>query len=98
MSSDNTAVAFVYPYVSEEGQAKWHVEQHSFIPFQAAGSIEAKEKQDGINYRELETKGFCTITSHQQGLINDDEFYEWIVNYIEENSLDVLFFGYDAMG
>lgn len=98
MSSDNTAVAFVYPYVSEEGQTKWHVEQHSFIPFQAAGSIEAKEKQDGINYRELETKGFCTITSHQQGLINDDEVYEWIVNYIEENSLDVLFFGYDAMG
>ena len=46
----------------------------------------------------MKTKGFCTITSHQQGLINDDEFYEWIVNYIEENSLDVLFFGYDAMG
>lgn len=97
MASDNTAVAFVFPYV-EDDVGKWHVMQHSFVPFQAAGSIEAKEKQDGINYRELEKQGFCTVTSHQQGLINDDEVYEWIVNYVEENNLDVLFFGYDAMG
>lgn len=95
MFSDNTAIAFVYPYETEE---KWHVEQHSFIPWKQAGSIEAKEKQDGINYRELEKEGYCTITSHPQGLINDDEVYQWIINYVEDNSLDVVFFGYDAMG
>lgn len=93
--SDNTAVAFVYPYETEK---KWHVEQHSFIPWKVAGSIEAKEKQDGINYRDLEKQGFCTITSHPQGLINDDEVYQWIVEYVEENELDVIWFGYDAMG
>lgn len=93
--SDNTAVAFVYPYETEK---KWHVEQHSFIPWKVAGSIEAKEKQDGINYRELEKQGFCTVTSHPQGLINDDEVYKWIVEYVEENELDVIWFGYDAMG
>ncbi|PAK66060.1 terminase large subunit [Lactococcus lactis] len=98
MMSDNTAIAFVFPYLDDEGKPKWHVEQHSFVPFQRAGSIDAKEKQDGINYRELEKYGFCTVTSHQQGLINDDEVYEWIVNYIEDNALDVIFFGYDAMG
>lgn len=94
MFSDNTSVAFVYPY---ENEKKWHIEQHSFIPWKVAGSIEAKEKQDGINYRDLEKQGFCTITSHPQGLIDPEEVYKWIVEYIEENELDVLLFGYDAM-
>lgn len=93
--SDNTAIVFVYPYNDEE---KWHIEQHSFIPWKTAGSIEAKEKQDGLNYRELEKEGYCTLTSHPQGLINEDEVYEWIINYVEEHQLDVIFFGYDAMG
>lgn len=98
MFSDNTAIGFVYPYVSEDGGQKWHVEQHSFIPWQQAGSLEAKMKQDGVNYRHLETKGYCTITSHPQGLINPEEVYRWFCEYVEDNQLDVVFFGYDAMG
>lgn len=93
MFSDNTAIAFVYPH-----DFSWHLEQHSFIPWQKAGSIEAKEKQDGINYRELAKRGFCTITSHPQGLINDDQVYQWIRAFVEDNNLDVVFFGYDAWG
>lgn len=93
MFSDNTAIAFVYPYDN-----RWHIEQHSFIPWQKAGSIEAKEKQDGINYRELAKQGFCTITSHPQGLINDDQVYNWILNFVEDNQLEVIFFGYDSWG
>lgn len=98
MFSDNTAIGFVYPYVSEDGSQKWHIEQHSFIPWQQAGSLEAKMEQDGVNYRDLETKGFCTITSHPQGLINPEEVYRWFCEYVEDNQLDVVFFGYDAMG
>lgn len=97
MFSDNTAIGFVYPYVTEDGSQKWHIEQHSFIPWQQAGSLEAKMEQDGVNYRDLETKGFCTITSHPQGLINPEEVYRWFCEYVEDNQLDVLFFGYDAM-
>lgn len=97
MFSDNTAIGFVYPYLGADGSQKWHIEQHSFIPWQQAGSLEAKEKQDGVNYRDLETKGFCTITSHPQGLINPEEVYRWFCEYVEDNQLDVLFFGYDAM-
>ena len=97
MFSDNTAIGFVYPYVDEDGGQKWHIEQHSFIPWQQAGSLEAKMKQDGVNYRDLETKGFCTITSHPQGLINPEEVYRWFCEYVEDNQLDVVFFGYDAM-
>ena len=98
MFSDNTAIAFVYPYQNRDGRQKWHIEQHSFIPWEKAGSIQAKEKQDGIDYRELAKKGYCTITSHPQGLINDDQVYSWLLNYVEENNLHVIFFGYDAWG
>ena len=98
MFSDNTAIGFVYPYLGEDGSQKWHIEQHSFIPWQQAGSLEAKMEQDGVNYRDLESKGFCTITSHPQGLINPEEVYRWFIDYVEDNALDVVFFGYDAMG
>lgn len=94
MFSDNTAVAFVFPY----DNGKWHVVQHSFIPWQKAGSIDVKEKQDGLNYRELAKQGFCTITSHPQGLINDEQVYKWVLSYVDHFNLDVLFFGYDAWG
>lgn len=98
MFSDNTAIAFVYPYQDRNGKQKWHIEQHSFIPWEKAGSIQAKEKQDGIDYRQLAKKGYCTITSHPQGLINDDQVYDWLLTYVEENNLHVIFFGYDAWG
>ncbi|KRM09366.1 phage terminase [Paucilactobacillus suebicus DSM 5007 = KCTC 3549] len=97
MFSDNTALAFIYPYI-ENGKKKWHVEQHSFIPWQKAGSIDIKEKQDGINYRELAKQGYCTITSHPQGLINNEQVYTWMLEYIERHHLEVIFFGYDAWG
>lgn len=97
MFSDNTALAFIYPYI-ENGKKKWHVEQHSFISWQKAGSIDIKEKQDGINYRELVKQGYCTITSHPQGLINNEQVYTWLLEYIERHHLEVIFFGYDAWG
>ncbi|MEE6751148.1 terminase large subunit [Pediococcus acidilactici] len=98
MFSDNTALAFVFPYRDNNGKPRWFIYQHSFIPWQKAGSIEAKEKQDGINYRDLAQKGFCTITSHPQGLINDEQVYQWLLNFVEQHRLEVVFFGYDAFG
>lgn len=98
MFSDNTALGFVYPYIDKYGKHRWHMEQYSFIPWEKAGSIEAKEKQDGINYRELARKGFCEITQHPQGLINFDQVYQWLLNYVSDNELDVVYFGYDAWG
>ncbi len=98
MFSDNTAFAFVYPYRDSKGKPRWQLEQHSFIPWYKAGSIEAKEKQDGIAYREMAKRGYCTITSHPQGLINDDQIYQWLLSYVEHYQLHVIFFGYDAWG
>mgnify|MGYP000160110463 FL=1 len=98
MFSDNTALAFVFPYQDATGKPRWFIYQHSFIPWQKAGSIEAKEKQDGINYRNLAQKGFCTISSHPQGLINDEQVYQWLLNFVDRHRLEVVFFGYDAWG
>lgn len=98
MFSDNTSIAFAFPYEDDEGNPRWHLKQHSFIPWEKAGSIEAKEKQDGIDYRKLAAKGYCTITSHPQGLINDDQVYRWLLDYVHDNDLRVIFFGYDAWG
>lgn len=98
MFSDNTAIAFVIPYLDAKGNQHWHLKQHSFIPWNKAGSIEAKEKQDGIEYRRLAKRGYCTITSHPQGLINDDQVYQWLLDYVNDHDLKVLFFGYDAWG
>lgn len=92
MFSDNTALGFVYPY----GDGKFHFEQHSFIPWQHAGSIEAKEKQDGIAYRNYPE--YCTITAHPQGIINPEQIYRWVLNYVEQHQLKVKFFGYDRFG
>lgn len=96
MFSDNTAFSFIYPYQRSDGSKHWHVEQHSFIPWEKAGSIQAKEKQDGITYRQYPE--YATITSHLKGLINDDQVYQWLMQYVEDNELEPVFFGYDAWG
>ena len=97
MFSDNTSIGFVCPYKDEKtGEPRWHIAQHSFIPWQQAGSIEAKEKQDGIAYREYPK--YCTITAHQQGIINPEQVYNWLLDYVQRHNLKVVFFGYDRFG
>ena len=96
MYSDNTALAFIFPYRDQGGKPHWHITQHSFIPFKQAGSIEAKEKLDGIAYREFPE--FCTITSISEGTINPEQIYDWLLEYVKDNDLRVIFFGYDHMG
>lgn len=92
MFSDNTAIGFVYPY----GDGQFRLEQHSFIPWQHAGSIETKENQDGIAYRNYPE--YCTITAHPQGIINPEQIYRWLLDYVEQHRLKVKFFGYDRFG
>ncbi|MBD5429703.1 terminase TerL endonuclease subunit [Lactobacillus sp.] len=95
MFSDNTALGFVFPYLDNDNP-KYHIAQHSFIPWQQAGSIETKEKQDGIPYREYPE--YCTITAHEQGIINPEQVYKWLLNFVKEHDLKPIFFGYDRFG
>lgn len=98
MTNDNTAIAFVYPYFDADGSQKWHIAQHSFVPTKKAGSIEAKETRDGVNYRGLEKLGYCTITRDRFGLINQDQVFEWLVTFIRDHKLNVKAVAYDAWG
>jgi phage terminase large subunit-like protein len=93
--SDDTAIAFVYPY-KLAGETHYYVEQHSWIPLNhTSGSIQQKEKQDGINYRAAEQLGYCDIARNRWGYIDDDAVVTWLANYIERNRLDVKFICYD---
>ncbi|EFD87516.1 terminase TerL endonuclease subunit [Oenococcus oeni] len=96
--SDNTAFGFVFPYFDRKGQPKFFLYQHSFIPWNHSGSIENKERQDGIDYRTLEKMGFCTITEHKDGIINTDQVYQWLTKFVFQYQLKVLYFGYDEAG
>jgi phage terminase large subunit-like protein len=83
MSNDNTSLGLIFPY--DDG--KFHIEQFSFIPFAQAKTIEAKEKQDSLPYRQLEQEGFCSITSSPSGTINFDQVWTWLDDYLSSNSL-----------
>lgn len=97
-TNDDTALAFVFPYIGSDGKQKFHLYQHSWIPLSKAGSIEAKEQRDNINYRDVEAKGFATITRDRFGLIDEDEVFNWMLNFIETNELNVKAILYDQWG
>ncbi len=93
--SDDTSLAFVFPYV-EDGQGKYYVQEHSFIPLaRSQGRIELKEQKDNIPYRKAEKDGFCSITKNGQGFINIDEVYNYLMNFIADHQLKVKCFVYD---
>lgn len=97
-TNDDTSVAFVFPYLDAQGNQKYHLYQHSWIPLSKAGSIEAKEQRDNINYRDVQAKGFATITRDRFGLIDEDEVFNWMLNFIEKNELNVKGILYDQWG
>lgn len=85
MTNDNTSFGLIFPYDKD----KFHIEQYSFIPFAQAKTIEAKEKQDNLNYRELAEQGFCEITKNSSGTINYDQIWDWLERYISSNKLNL---------
>lgn len=97
-TNDDTAIAFVFPYTDDTGNQKYHLYQHSFIPLAKLGTIEAKEQRDGINYRDVESKGFATITRDRFGLIDEDEVFNFMLSFIEKYDLNVKAILYDQWG
>lgn len=97
-TNDDTSLAFVFPYTGSDGQQKYHLYQHSWVPISKAGSIEAKEQRDNIDYRDVEKHGFATITRDRFGLIDEDEVFNWLLTFIEQNDLNVQAILYDQWG
>ena len=95
-TNDDSALGFVFPYIDDEGKQKYHLYGHYFIPWERAGSVQAKSKQDGINYEDSEAKGYSTISTDEYGQINQRQIFEWLTDFIETNDLQVKAITYDA--
>jgi phage terminase len=97
--SDDTALVFVFPYLDGANNQRFYIKQHSWVPLaRAQNNIEIKEKQDGINYRDAERKGYCDIAKNEYGYIDDGVIFNWLVDFVEKNHLDVQYFCYDQWG
>lgn len=96
--SDDTAVVFVFPYLADN-EPRYYIISHSWIPTaRTQGDINLKEKQDGINYRDAERKGFCDISKNDYGYIDDQAVTYWIKEFVEDHNLQVKYFTYDKWG
>lgn len=93
-SNDNTSFGFIFPYHQLRND-KYFCKQFSFIPFAQAKTIEAKEKQDGLNYHELQDRGLCQITRSPEGTIDKDQVYHWLEKFIADNDLKVKMIALD---
>ncbi|WP_431060950.1 terminase large subunit [Weissella paramesenteroides] len=93
-SNDNTSFGFIFPYHQSRND-KYFCKQFSFIPFAQAKTIEAKEKQDGLNYHELQDRGLCQITRSPEGTIDKDQVYHWLEKFIADNDLKVKMIALD---
>lgn len=95
-TSDDSALGFVFPYVADDGPHKFHLYGHYFIPWERAGSVQAKSKQDGINYERSEELGYSTISTDEFGQIDQRQIFEWLTDFIETYHLNVYAVLYDA--
>lgn len=93
--SDDTALSFVFPYKIDDNE-KYFVYQHSFIPLShTQGNINIKEAQDGIKYSTMEKQGWCDITKNAYGEIDEGQVFDWLLDFVNDNKLNVKFFCYD---
>lgn len=91
-SGDNTAISWIVPLENN----KFYMDSHSFIALKGAGgTIELKEKQDKTQYRLFEEKGYCSITTLESGLIDNDDMIDWLDNFVSDNNLSVRSITYD---
>lgn len=86
---DLTAVAFVYPLENE----KYFVDSHVFVGHK--GGIHAKSERDKIDYEQLVRTAKATLTDTVSGIINDQQVFDWMIQFIEDNQLDVKGIMYD---
>lgn len=88
-SVDLTSVSWMIP--QDYGL---YCDSHSFVG--TKGGLEKKQKEDGFNYTKAEKRDECNITTLDSGVINYDDVYNFIMNFINNNELHVKAICYDA--
>lgn len=89
-SEDLTALSFIYPTDNK----KYFVDSHVFVG--TKNGLENKIQQDKIDYQKLADMGMATITTADSGIIDPEQLYYWLVDYIEQNNLNVKAICYDS--
>lgn len=86
---DLTALGFIYPLENE----KYFVDSHVFVGHK--GGLQAKSERDKIDYEQLVETDKATLTDTSSGIINDQQVFDWLIDFVEENDLDVQGIMYD---
>lgn len=87
-SSDLYAISWMYPV-----EGVWYSDNYSFVGTKYG--LDAKIKRDRMDYRRVEEKGECEITTLESGVIDNERVYEWLDNFIESNDIQVQGIMYD---
>ncbi|EGQ3151763.1 terminase large subunit [Staphylococcus pseudintermedius] len=89
-SDDLTAIGFIYPLDNK----KYYVDSHVFVGFK--NDLREKSKRDKIDYEKLVQTDKATLTNASSGIIDPEQMVDWLVNYIEDNNLNVKAICYDG--
>lgn len=81
-SSDLYAISWLIP---QDGY--WYANSYAFVATKYG--LDAKIKADRLDYRRLQDLGQCEITELESGIIDVERVYQWLDDFVEENSLDV---------
>lgn len=95
VKDDTTAFILTFPYkVGDEEH--YYVHHFSFVPTASVNvNIAVKEKRDKLPYRKAEKEGHALISALPSGDIDEDVVYDWLLSFIEEHQLNVIYFIYD---
>jgi phage terminase large subunit-like protein len=88
-SEDLTALSFIYPLDDK----KYFVDSHVFVGFK--NSIYEKSKRDKIDYEKLVNTHMATLTSASSGIIDPEQVVNWLIDFIDDNELNVKAICYD---
>lgn len=88
-TDDLTSVSWIVP----TDDRRLYCDSHSWIGTKYG--LQNKIKRDGVNYPALELKGECSITQLESGIIDYEHIFSWLMDFIEENELEVLGICYD---
>lgn len=93
-SGDLTSVSWCIPIKRDDGSSYLFVDSHSWVGTKQQSIVE-KEKRDHFNYRQGQKDGECSITKSESGVINYDDVFNFMIDFVDKNHLNVQGVAYD---
>lgn len=90
--NDFTAVSFICPDFDNK---RWLLYSHTFVGFETE-TLEAKEESVKMPLREWASRGYCSITTDETGIIKQSDVLDYINSFVLEHRLNVRYIQYDS--